>query len=238
MSVQSSGASIAAPHPTIANLWVRETDSQSGLILTGYCHGAFTDTTAGTYEHGAMIVQTDAASGLTIFVNSGTTALPVWTQIGNLPPGDIALTDTHILVGNGSNVAVDVSMKGDATLSDTGTLTVASGAITGGKLSTLAGYYAVAVKTNGTTPVNVFGATNGFAGTITSVTSIAQDATASFITMATNAANVATNIVKGTAIGGVAGTVMSATAFTAGGTLTVVSSGSGNSIVVATFTVA
>lgn len=41
-----------------------------------------------------------------------------------LAPGDITLANTHILVGNGSNVAVDVALSGDATIANTGALTV------------------------------------------------------------------------------------------------------------------
>jgi hypothetical protein len=37
-----------------------------------------------------------------------------------------ALTSAHILVGNGSNVAASVAVSGDATLANTGALTVAS----------------------------------------------------------------------------------------------------------------
>ena len=97
------------------------------------------------------------------------------------------------------------------------------------------------VRTNGTTAVNVFGTVNGVAGTILGVKTIAQDATAGFITLTKNdsgsATNIATNIVKGTTIGGVAGTAMSATAFAATGTMTVVSSSAGNAIVEIDFVV-
>jgi len=40
-----------------------------------------------------------------------------------------ALTSAHILVGNGSNVAVDVAVSGDITLANTGAVAIASGAI-------------------------------------------------------------------------------------------------------------
>lgn len=46
-----------------------------------------------------------------------------------------ALTDTHLLVGNGSNVATDVAMSGDATLANTGALTIANSAINNAKVS-------------------------------------------------------------------------------------------------------
>ena len=47
-----------------------------------------------------------------------------------------ALTSAHILVGNGSNVATDVAMSGDATLANTGALTIANAAVSKAKLAT------------------------------------------------------------------------------------------------------
>lgn len=44
-----------------------------------------------------------------------------------------ALTSGNILVGNGSNVATSVTMSGDATLSNTGALTIANSAVTDAK---------------------------------------------------------------------------------------------------------
>src|SRR5690348_2919812 len=44
----------------------------------------------------------------------------------------LTLTDSHIMVGNGSNQAADVAMSGDATINDTGAVTVSIGL---GKLS-------------------------------------------------------------------------------------------------------
>lgn len=43
------------------------------------------------------------------------------------------LTNTHIFVGNASNVATDVALSGDATITNTGVLTVANNAISYGK---------------------------------------------------------------------------------------------------------
>lgn len=45
------------------------------------------------------------------------------------------LTNTHIFVGNASNVATDVAMSGDATMANTGALTIANSAITNAKVS-------------------------------------------------------------------------------------------------------
>jgi len=49
------------------------------------------------------------------------------------------LTDTNILVGNGSNVATGVAMSGDATLANTGAITIASDAVTYDKMQDTSG---------------------------------------------------------------------------------------------------
>lgn len=58
----------------------------------------------------------------------------------NFPTGGTLLnsnlTSAHLLVGNGSNIATDVAVSGDASLANTGALTVSS---IGGKAVTLAG---------------------------------------------------------------------------------------------------
>lgn len=50
----------------------------------------------------------------------------VAADIPALPYSPSALTNTHIFVGNGSNVATDVALSGDATLANTGALTLAT----------------------------------------------------------------------------------------------------------------
>ncbi len=50
----------------------------------------------------------------------------------------LSLTNTHIFVGNSGNVAADVPLSGDATLANTGVLTIANGAITNAKVSATA----------------------------------------------------------------------------------------------------
>ena len=174
----------------------------------------------------------------------------ITTGSANSP--EVALANTHIFVGDSSDNAQDVAMSGDATISNAGAVTIGSSAIstakiadaavTGAKLVTTKGYFSVATKTNGTTPVNVFGSTNGFVGSITSVIAIAQDATAGSVSLIKGEAGVDTNIahkieVNG-GLGSVKGTVVAITGFSSTGTMQVVSNTAGNSIVVATFTVA
>lgn len=52
-------------------------------------------------------------------------------------PGSLSntLTNTHVFVGNASNIATGVAMSGDATISNTGVLTIGAGAITGSKIA-------------------------------------------------------------------------------------------------------
>ena len=77
-----AGTSFAAPHPTIANLYVRETVStDSNLIIAAYCTGA-PDTTANTYEHGCVMTRTDSGTGSpAVYQNVGSSASPSWTLL-------------------------------------------------------------------------------------------------------------------------------------------------------------
>jgi len=71
------------------------------------------------------------ANGQVLTADS-TQALGVkWAASGSTP----ALTNAHIFVGNGSNVATDVAMSGDATIANTGALTIANLAVTNAKIA-------------------------------------------------------------------------------------------------------
>jgi len=58
---------------------------------------------------------------------------------GILAGNDITLADTNILVGNSTGKAAAVAVSGDATLADTGALTIASGKLVGAGLVNLPG---------------------------------------------------------------------------------------------------
>lgn len=75
-----AGTSLSAPHPTIANLYPVITDSlNSNHILLAYCTGT-PDTTAGTYAHGALMIQRDSGTGANaVYQNTGSSAVPAWT---------------------------------------------------------------------------------------------------------------------------------------------------------------
>lgn len=63
------------------------------------------------------------------YINSVTSN--VQDQIDAITSGTLpnTLTDSHIFVGNGSNVATDVAVSGDVTLSNTGVVAIAAGVI-------------------------------------------------------------------------------------------------------------
>lgn len=64
---------------------------------------------------------TSSDNSVSITGNSSTDVIDIKSTPG---PGSISLSDGKILVGNGSNVAAAVSMTGDASISDTGVVTV------------------------------------------------------------------------------------------------------------------
>ena len=97
-------------------------------------------------------------------------------------PTSTGLTNSFIYVGNASNVAVGVSLSGDATISNLGILAINSNAITNskindvafskitGKPTTLAGYTIVMTSNDITTAL---GYTPGAGGTVTGATAAA-----------------------------------------------------------------
>lgn len=64
-------------------------------------------------------------------------AAGAWLELSRATAGaaSLTLTNTHVFVGNASNVATDVAVSGDATMANTGALTIAAGAVTLAKLA-------------------------------------------------------------------------------------------------------
>lgn len=192
----------------------------------------------------AKLDSTGATSGQIVKYN-GTSV--VWGN-ESVSPTEIALTNAHILVGDSSNIAQDVAVSGDVTIANTGAVTIANlavstakiaaAAVTGAKMVTTVGYFSKGVDTTNTTPVDVFGATVPFSGTVRAVYVISKDTTAGNITVTSTAGTIAT-IAKGTSAGVMTGaTSLANTAFSSGNTFTVVSSSAGEATVIIHFDVA
>lgn len=105
--------------------------------------------------------------------------------------------------------------------------------------SNVGGYFEISVLTNGTTPVNVFGAAGAPCPlAITNIVSCSQDTTAGNI-ITKQAANTVGTIAKGTTSGVLVGvTTISNATYATGDVCTVESSSAGNSRVLITFTIA
>lgn len=101
----------------------------SGHILVGSAAGVATDVAmsgdATMANTGALTI----ANGAITNAKVSASAAIAFSKLA-------ALTSAHILVGNGSNVATDVAMSGDATLANTGAITIANGAVSKAKLAT------------------------------------------------------------------------------------------------------
>ncbi len=78
------------------------------------------DTTSAQSIVGGTGISVATAAGTTTITNTGSTA---------------SLTDSHIFVGNVSNVATDVAMSGDITIANTGATTIANLAVTNAKIA-------------------------------------------------------------------------------------------------------
>lgn len=84
------------------------------------------DTPAGNWRSAAIVLY----AGQTSIVETRSEIdffdlrFPEERTAGSVSPSDIPLANTHILVGNGSGVAADVAMSNDATLANTGAITL------------------------------------------------------------------------------------------------------------------
>lgn len=161
--------------------------------------GALTGTASGNPPNARTISTTAPLTGGGDLSANRTIAMPVATASvdGYLAAADFAtfaakasstLTDAHIYVGNGSNVATDVAVSGDLTLANTGAFTIANSAITNAKVSASAAidYSKLATLTSGNILV-------GSVGNVATSVAMSGDATIIASGALTIAANAVTN---------------------------------------------
>ncbi len=90
--------------------------------------GAVTSTIIADATIAAADLNTMGATSGQVLKFNGTN----WAPAADNTSGSLALNSTQILVGNASNVATAVTMSGDATLANTGAITLAAGSVSGG----------------------------------------------------------------------------------------------------------
>ena len=99
-----------------------------GGVITGVPPTAYADVFGVS-----CVLQRDDSSK--VYKNSGTVAVPSWSEFDTSTGGLPALTDGDIWVGNGSDVATAVTLSGDVTISNTGVAAIGSGVIDKAMLS-------------------------------------------------------------------------------------------------------
>lgn len=196
--------------------WVltRATDFNTASS-TGVVEGAFTVIEEGTTQFGTFWIETGAGP-FTI----GTTAI-TFTQ---LQVTNVNLTNGHILVGNASNIATDVAMSGDVTISNTGATTIANNAVSNAKFRQSAGLSVVGNTGSSTANVaDITGTANQVLVVNSAGTALAFGqvnlASASAVTGGLPLGNIAT-ISNNTILGNNSGSTASPSALTAAQTKT------------------
>lgn len=120
--------------PVTSTLSIALTDD-SNLAVLAKCTGT-PPTTAGVFQHGCILIQTDSGTGnKALYENVGTSASPSWNAIGAVAAGEITLANGKILIGNASNVAAEQTMSGDVTITNAGVATIGDAKVNKTKLS-------------------------------------------------------------------------------------------------------
>jgi hypothetical protein len=147
-----AGTNYLAPNGSAAGLTNFPTLNQS---TTG---NALTSTTATTSN---TIANTDTAGQSVIAaINSASTGTINAARIAALPYMSTTLSSANILIGNGSNIATGVALSGDATIDNTGVITIGSSKITLSKMANIATASLLGRSSAGTGAPEVLSATS------------------------------------------------------------------------------
>ncbi|GHM99733.1 hypothetical protein WSM22_12230 [Cytophagales bacterium WSM2-2] len=163
-SLSNTGALTISNTSTTGGNIINSINSNGSLTINGArintSFGSQNISTTGTLSSGATTVTGLTVSGTTTSINTKSyvwpsTAAGAGTVLQNDGAGNLSwattlsstLTSSNIFVGNASNVATAVAMSGDASLSNTGALTISNTSATGGNIIT-------SINANGASTIN------------------------------------------------------------------------------------
>lgn len=107
----------------------------NGLAMLAKCVGV-PPTTAGIFQHGCLINQTDSGTGVAaLYQNVGSAAVPSWVIIDSSAPPLPALPPANLFVGNNLGVATPTLISGDVSINDTGFTSLNAGVVSSANLS-------------------------------------------------------------------------------------------------------
>ena len=171
VQVQSIGASGQKPYV----YYIQTNDTLAQVTTAGYLNKLSsegiplsTDSIAVVSTKASVGAKTSSTGWFGLTQSSG--AFPQWSLTSN--DSTFALPSGDIFVGNGSGIATAVALSGDATLANTGAMTIANSAITNAKVSATAAidYSKLGTLTSGNILV-------GSAGNVATSVAMSGDAT-------------------------------------------------------------
>lgn len=179
LNIQTGQVGLVGVLPSLA--YILTNDSVADILVTGYLNKEVANGISFSMPCLASVATMETPTTAYVVelyqvVHVGTN----WSLVSTAASEPITLTNTHILVGNASNVATDVALSGDATISNTGALLIANTAINNAKLGN--GAVSLAKLATGITPAYIIklggkavGAGGSATVTITATGTVATD---------------------------------------------------------------
>lgn len=121
--------------PTLRVFSTIEDPSNIGnrLVMGGVITGVPPTSYADVFGVSCVLQRDDSSI---VYKNGGTVAVPSWVEFDTSTGGLPALANGKVWVGNGSNVATEVTLSGDVTTSNAGVTAIGAGKVTKAMLAT------------------------------------------------------------------------------------------------------
>jgi hypothetical protein len=126
------GINTSSPNDAAALDIRSATGVNQGVLFPSVTLASVSDGTTIPSPPTGLIVWNSGSGGLSpagFYYNSGTSGSPSWTKVANGSVMTTSLTNGNIWIGDGSNLAIERVMSGDATISNTGVLDLSDNAV-------------------------------------------------------------------------------------------------------------